>query len=126
MAKKKARKKNNPETTTDDGKDQESADQEADSKDQTEGTDDPTEVGEDKLDDLASQEISKSERQSGLRFELVADEDGDWHWMLFARNGRPVATNVEPYERRNDAERSISRFVADARVAQRRILVRLS
>lgn len=35
-------------------------------------------------------------------FRVEVDDDGVWHWMLFARNGKPMATDVVGYKRRND------------------------
>ncbi len=34
--------------------------------------------------------------------EIGQDTRGKWHWVLWAGNGRPMAINAIPYNRRND------------------------
>jgi len=50
-----------------------------------------------------------NETLKGLRFEVAKGSDG-WHWVLFAKNGRPLATNMEAIGRRNDIIRLISKI----------------
>lgn len=40
-------------------------------------------------------------------FEIAQDIEGKWHWVLFAGNGRPIATSAVAYDRRNDCLGSI-------------------
>lgn len=35
--------------------------------------------------------------------ELAEDQKGGWWWVLWAKNGRPMAMSASPYNRRNDA-----------------------
>lgn len=38
----------------------------------------------------------KANRQTPY-FEIAEDDDHSWHWMLWAANGRMMATNAIPY-----------------------------
>lgn len=38
----------------------------------------------------------------------VATTDDEYNWVLTAPNGKPVATNVEPFKRKNDLTRTLA------------------
>jgi uncharacterized protein YegP (UPF0339 family) len=40
--------------------------------------------------------------------EMAEDAHGNWHWCLWSANGRALATNADPFTRRNDCEQSIT------------------
>lgn len=56
--------------------------------------------------DQTGQESDSGGRQP--RFEVEMDDSGQWHWMLFSGNGRPLAVNAVPYPRRNDCTNAIN------------------
>lgn len=69
-------------------------------------------VGSDDLDEVESNELPKCEPCGGSRIEVVRernDDDDGWmyYWMLFAENGRMLATNPRPYSRLNDLKVAI-------------------
>ncbi len=44
-------------------------------------------------------------------FELRKDADTEkWNWVFWSANHRALAANVQPYDRRNDAERAVKKF----------------
>jgi uncharacterized protein YegP (UPF0339 family) len=48
--------------------------------------------------------------QPGTRapyFEMAQDEEGNWAWILWAPNGRPVAMNTNPFTHKHDAMKCI-------------------
>lgn len=53
---------------------------------------------------------------SGAYFVMRPDVDGKWHWMLFSKNGRPLAMNVADYNQQNDCLAAIHKMIelADA------------
>jgi uncharacterized protein YegP (UPF0339 family) len=56
-----------------------------------------------------AKEPTTEKREPGPFFEL-RQQDKEWNWMLWASNGRAIATNLEPYNQQNDAARSIERL----------------
>lgn len=51
-------------------------------------------------------------RRKAEFFELQEDANGDWHWVLWAKNGRPLATNLDGYSRQIDAISAIKTIIA--------------
>ena len=50
--------------------------------------------------------MAKSETSGVVRndpFVEIVKDDGRWHWILWAQNGRPVAMSAIDYSRSNDA-----------------------
>lgn len=41
---------------------------------------------------------AKDKRGRHVWVEIVEDESGKWHWMMWSGNGRPIATNPLPYD----------------------------
>jgi uncharacterized protein YegP (UPF0339 family) len=51
-------------------------------------------------------------------FEVAEDSAGKWHWLLWSGNGREMARNAVPYEKKKDviqAIKSLQSVVAKAR-----------
>lgn len=53
-------------------------------------------------------------------FELAEDDSG-WHWMLYAGNGRPLATSVRPIKRQHDLKRTLKVMISE--ISRAKILV---
>ena len=72
---------------------------------------------EEDVEDIAEvDEIEPCEPCQGSRIE-IAKNGNDYHWMLYAKNGRMIATNPVPYRRLNDlkiAVESVREAVKDA------------
>lgn len=51
-------------------------------------------------------EKDDSKSCSGTRIEIIKDGD-DFHWMLYASNGKMIATNPVPFSRLNDLKETL-------------------
>jgi len=57
-------------------------------------------------------------------FELSQDKKTEaWNWILWAANGRPMATNAVPYDRRNDATEAIETLRGNIAKATKVVIV---
>lgn len=70
----------------------------------------PEETPEDSTDDACDVLDAESHDVCTTmgRIETAVDEDGDHHWILFSRNGKPLATNATSFARHNDMVRSLT------------------
>jgi uncharacterized protein YegP (UPF0339 family) len=46
-------------------------------------------------------------------FEIAKDKNGQWHWVLWSKNGRPIATNITAAKQRHDVTRTIKNMIDD-------------
>ena len=72
-----------------------------DEADEIAAPDDGTSTDHAAADD--DKELTSPEDLAGLFIELAPDKEGNWHWLLWAKNGRPIATNPVRFTRSNDA-----------------------
>lgn len=56
-------------------------------------------------------------------YEVAQDENEKWHWVLWASNGRALATNAVAYNRRNDLTEALNAVRANATEAKKVVTV---
>lgn len=67
-------------------------------------------------EDKKEEELEEEEEEEELPtrtpyIELAMDEEGEWHWCLWATNGRPMAVSLNPFKRRNDAHKNVNSVI---------------
>lgn len=45
--------------------------------------------------------------KEGREFIELATQNDKWHWVLWSKNGRPIAMSARGYGKRNDAARAV-------------------
>jgi uncharacterized protein YegP (UPF0339 family) len=54
---------------------------------------------------------------------LVDDATGQWCWILYAKNGKPIAISQKDYERRNDCTTAVKAMCTLFKEGTPRILI---
>lgn len=56
--------------------------------------------------------------------ELAADDGGEWHWILWSANGRPIASNPIGYHSQNDCISAIRGFLKMVKGSELNVFVK--
>lgn len=72
--------------------------------------------------DILEEEIQLCEPCSGIRIEIAKNKKGQFFWLLYAKNGRMVATSPVAFSRLNDLKITVKSLPSLFRDAE---LVRL-
>lgn len=55
-------------------------------------------------------------------FEIAADDQGNWNWVLWSSNGQAMCVNARPYARRNDCTAGIKSVMRTAPTASKIVI----